>query len=391
MRVVVVVPWEPWRTGDGIVLPLHSHLHELSARHDLTVLASGSRQAAEQRLDGAAATLPEQVRVRWFGTDLPAPLDYAVRRARSELVGEPAHVLYVERPALLAALDAEAATADVVHLVGWGTAQLARRVAPVPAVHFAVDPWEPSWDNRRLSRPRRLADAGQRAKVRRHEARHYPHAVSVVVVAHTDADLLRERVPGITVDVVPNGVDAGPPPSALPDEPVLGFHGAFETQANVDGATALVEQVLPLVRESVPAARVLLVGRRPSPEVRALAQRPGVELRADVPDVRSELERMSVHVSWMPSGMGQKNKVLEAMAAARPVVVNDRGASGIGAGDGVHVAPDVATAAQEVVRLLADRRLAQAAGAAARERVLREFTWAASAAAMERVWERAAR
>ncbi|MCW2779325.1 MAG: glycosyl transferase group 1 [Frankiales bacterium] len=391
MRVLVVVPWEPWRVSDGIVLPMHHHLHALAGRHALTVVAGGSRSGAEQRRTGVDAALPDGVVVRWTGTGVPPGPDYVLRRLRSELSGEPAHVHWVERPALLRAVDEEARRADVVHLVGWGTAQLAARVAPVPAVHYAVDPWEPSWENRRLSRARRLADAGQRAKVGRHEARHYPQAACVVVVAESDAAHLRATVPGVHVDVVPNGVDPGPAPTPLPSAPVLGFHGAFETQANVDGATALVEQVLPRVRVTVPDARVLLVGRTPPRAVQALAERPGVELRADVPDVRAELDRVRVHVSWMPSGRGQKNKVLEALAAGRPAVVNALGASGIGPGGGLEVAPDLDAAAAAVVRLLQDDPHARAASVAARERVLQEFTWEASARGIERAWERARR
>ena len=391
MRVLVVVPWEPWRLADGVILPLHHHLHELAGRHRITVVSSGSASAHELRTAGPARTLPDGVTARTFGTSRPPVLDYALRRLRSEVRREPAHVLYVERPELLAALAEEVPSADVLHLVGWGTAQLATRFPEVPAVHYAVDPWEVSWRNRPFPLWRRTADLGQRAMVRRHEARHYPRASSVVVVAEPDAELLRRRIPAARVEVVPNGVAAGAEPIPLPAAPVLGFHGAFETQANVDGARALVERVWPLVRAQVPEATVRLVGREPSPEVLALAARPGVELVADAPDMRTELDAMTVHVTWMPSGLGQKNKVLEAMAAARPVVANDRGASGIGAGDGVIVAGDERAAAEEVVALLRDAGRAAEVGRAGRARVLRDFTWAASAARMERLWERAAR
>ena len=340
-------------------------------------------------MTGIAARLPSGMDLRWFGTGWPLALDFAGRRLRSEISREPAHVHFTERAGLLAALDEEVATADVVHLVGWGTARLARRVAPVPAVHYAVDPWASSSGNRRLSRLRRLVDSGERAKIAAHERRYYPDAVSVVLVAAADAEQLRAEVPDVVVDVVPNGVDPGPPPAPLPCAPIIGFHGAFETQANVDAAVVLVEQVLPRVRAQLREATVLLVGRAPSAQVQALASRPGVELRADVLSVRAELERMAVHVSWMPSGRGQKNKVLEAMAAARPVVVNERGASGIGAGDGIHVAASLDAAADEVVRLLRSPAEAAAMGSAGRQRVLREFTWAASAAGIERIWQRA--
>jgi glycosyltransferase involved in cell wall biosynthesis len=388
VRVLVVSPWEPWRTGDGVVLALHHHLHELAGRHRFTVLAAGSSDDAEQQLSGSAATLPEGVDVRWFGTARPAALDYAERRLRSEWRRDPAHTLFVERPGLLAALPAAAADADLVHLVGWGTAQLAAAVAPTPAVHFAVDPWAANFANRSLPPWRRLSDIGQVAKARRHERRYYPSARAVVVVSEDDAGQLRKDIPGARIVVVPNGVIAGPPPVPLPVEPVLGFHGAFEARHNVDAARALVEQILPGVRAIVPAAKALVVGRDPTPAVQRLAG-DAVEVRGSVPDIRVELDRLGVYVAWMTSGFGLKNKVLEAMAAGRPVVASDRGASGIGAGPGLVVARNEADAVEQVVRLLRDPAAAAAAGADNRRRVERDFTWAASAARMEAVWEQA--
>lgn len=389
VRVLVVVPWEPWRLADGVVLPLHQHLHALAGRHEITVVASGSRVGGELRVTGPERTLPDGVVCRSYGTSTPPALDYLIRTARSAGRGEPAHVLYVERPGLLAALAEEEPAADVLHLVGWGTAQLATRFPGTPAVHYAVDPWEASWDNRGLARWRALTDAGQRRLVRRHEARHYPRAASVAVVAAADADLLRARIPAARFAVVPNGVEPGPPTRALPGDDVLGFHGAFETLANVDGARALVDRIWPRVRDRLPGATVRLAGRDPSREIRELAERPGVTLRADVPDMRAELDRIAVHVAWMPSGLGQKNKVLEAMAAGRPVVANARGASGIGAGDGLLVAADEASAAAEIAALLTDRERAAAVGRAGRDRVVRDFGWATSARLMEQLWDRA--
>lgn len=386
MRVLVVVPWEPWRLADGVILPLHQHLHALAGRHEIRIVASGSRTRDELRVTGPERTLPDGVVCRSYGTTRPAALDYLLRTVGGAARGEPAHVRYVERPGLLAALAEEVPRAEVLHLVGWGTAQLATRYPRTPAVHVAVDPWEASWHNRGLPWWRTPTDAGQRRLVRRHEARHYPHAACVAVVAPADADLLRARIPAARFAVVPNGVEPGPPPRGLPAGDVLGFHGAFETQANVDGARALVERILPLVRRRRPGATVLLAGRDPSREVRLLAGRPEVDLHAGPVDMRAELDAMSVHVTWMPSGLGLKNKVLEAMAAGRPVVANARGASGIGAGDGLLVAGDEQAAADAIVDLLEDRTRAEATGRAGRERVLARFGWDASARAVEELW-----
>ena len=380
----MVIPWAPWRTSDGAVLPVHHHLHQLAGRHQITVLAAGSGSPDEERVVGPDRSLPDGVVVRWYGTARPGWLDLADRRVRGSLRREPAHALYVERAGLMRAFDELAPQVDLVHLAGWGTAQLAARTA-TPAVHFAIDPWAGNLANRQLTGARRLAEAGQRRLAARHERRWYPRSRAVALVAEPDAQLLGGQIPGARFVVVPNGVVAGEPPAPLPEEPVLGFHGAFEAQANVDAARVLVERVWPRVRASVPEARVLLVGRSPGPEVQALVQ-PGVELVADAPSVRAELDRMAVHVDWMTSGMGLKNKVLEAMAAGRPVVANSKGANGIGAGPGLVVAASEDEAAQQTVALLSDRSLLAQQGAAARSRVAEHFSWRARAEALARAW-----
>src|SRR4051812_12871650 len=315
---------------------LHHHLRHLAPRHDITVFAAGAR-AVEGSCAGGG-TLPEQVRCRWFGTRRPRAVDYAMRRVQSEIRREPSQVCWVERPALLRAVREHVATQepDLVYAFGWGTAGIWRHAGEVPVVHFATDSWDLNYAVRRLPWWRQVTDAGQRRKVRRYEQQHYPRLARTVVVAEPDAEHLRALAPGAHVAVVPNGVEPGEPPSPPPTQDVLGFHGFFEATHNVSAATTLVRDVLPLVRERVPTARVRLIGRRPPRELRALAGR-DVDVSADVPTVRPELDRVAVYVAPMTTGSGMKNKVLEAMAAGRAVVTNPLGAAGIGAGDGVIV------------------------------------------------------
>jgi glycosyltransferase involved in cell wall biosynthesis len=390
VRVVVVSAWEPWRTSDGAAFVLDHQLRHLADRHEITLLAAGAPVPRVSPVRDVADRYPG-VHVSWFGPEISPPADYVRRLVWSAQHREPAHVAFVERPGLLAAYDdALEDGADLVHLHGWGTARLAERATGVPAVHVAIDPWSANLANRRLSPVRRVLDTGQARRVASHEARYYPAAAAVVVVTEADAELVRQVAPGAHVEVVPNGVETGAlptPPSA--ERPVLGFHGVFDSQANVDAATHLVTQLLPRVRATVPNATVLLAGRRPPREIRRLAG-DGVELRADVPDIRTALGEMTVHVDWMTSGAGIKNKVLEAMAAGRPVVASPAGAQGIGAGPGLVVADDLATAAAEIVWLLTDPGMLQAAGAAARERVTTDFSWSANARSIEALWERVA-
>lgn len=386
VRALVVSAWPPWWVTDGSVWVLHHHLRFLADRHDVAVLAAGA-PAVECPVPPHARALPGAAEARWFGRSSSASLDYARRWLTARRTDEPMHVGYVERPALLAAMGQQIAAhrPDVVHAFGWGSAGLWRHADGVPVVHVAVDAWSSNADNRRLPAWRRLTDMGELGRIRRHEQRHYPHAAAVVVVAPADADDLRTLAPAARIEVVANGVDAGPEPDAPPAAPVLGFHGSFDARHNIDAARELVTVVLPRVQRTVPDARVLLVGRRPGPEIRRLV-RPGVELRADVADARAELQDVAVYVAPLVSGAGLKNKVLEAMAAGRPVVTTPKGAAGIGGGGGIEVADNPLGVADHVVALLGDRARLAAAGAEARRRVVAEFTWEQSAGRIDRLW-----
>jgi polysaccharide biosynthesis protein PslH len=391
VRALVVSAWAPWWLTDGSVWVLHHHLRFLADRHDVAVLAAGA-PAAESPVPTEVQNLPGAVDTRWFGRSSSASVDYARRWVRARRTGEPMHVGYVERSALLRAMREQIATQrpDVVHAFGWGTAGLWRYADGVPVVHVAVDAWSSNATNRLVPSWRQLADRGELDRIRAHEQQHYPQDAAVVVVAPTDADDVRAVAPAARVEVVANGVDAGPEPEARPAAPVLGFHGSFEARHNIDAARELVRVVLPRVRRAVPDVKVLLIGRNPGPEVRSLV-RPGVELRADVGDARAELRDVAVYVAPLVSGTGLKNKVLEAMAAGRPVVTTPKGAAGIGAGGGVTVADDVAGVADAVVALLADPAQVAADGIAARQRVVAEFTWDKSAHRIEQLWQEASR
>jgi glycosyltransferase involved in cell wall biosynthesis len=385
MRVLVVSAWSPFRATDGDSLVLAHHLHELAGRHEMTVLAADDGDGGEP----AGGPLPDTISVRSFGANRLGPLSVVRRRATGLARLEPDHVGWVERPGLLRAIDVEldACPPDVVHLFGWGTAQLWSRLRGVPCVHMPVDGWADGVHNRALPGWRRVTDIGQPALVRRHERRHYPRCGAVVVVAPGERDRLAAKVPGARIEVVTNGVDAGPPPAAraAADRPTLVFHGSFGTRANQDAARFLTAQVLALVQRRHPTTRVALVGRDDGPEVHALVN-DDVEVTGAVPDVAAALQRADVYVAPMVSGSGIKNKVLEAMAAARPVVATSLAMDGIGAGAGVLVADDPESLAAHIAGLLDDRARAEAMGGAARDRVCRDHSWAGSARTLEALW-----
>ena len=89
---------------------------------------------------------------------------------------------------------------------------------------------------------------------------------------------------------------------------------------NIDAVTWFAIEVLPARTAVRPDVRFYIVGMNPAPAVPALARDPGVVVTGTVPDVRPYLQHAAAVVAPLRVARGMQNKVLEAMAMARPVV-----------------------------------------------------------------------
>jgi glycosyltransferase involved in cell wall biosynthesis len=201
-----------------------------------------------------------------------------------------------------------------------------------------------------------------------------------VVVTEGDAADLGERLV-----VVPNGVDVtaadlGPPTRCRVLLPGSLFYGP-----NVDGARWFVDEAWPAIRSAVPQAELVLAGRGPTSEVRALGERPGVAVHADVADMAVEMAAAKVVVVPLRYGTGTRLKALEALAGRRALVGTTVGLAGLGIEDGVHarVADDAPGLARATVTALTDGNDGAAGGvdlvAQGRALVEHSHTWDAQA------------
>ncbi len=171
----------------------------------------------------------------------------------------------------------------------------------------------------------------------------------------------------------PDGEDPG---GDAPKAEIV-FVGAMDYWANADAAVWFVNECWPAVRASQPHATLAIVGARPVRQVRALAAEPGVAVTGRVRDVRPFLKAARLAVAPMRVARGVQNKVLEAMAMARPVVATPAAAEGIDAapGEELVIADGADSFARSVCDLLDDAGRRRAIGAAARARILRDYSW----------------
>jgi len=207
-------------------------------------------------------------------------------------------------------------------------------------------------------------------------------------VSEAEASLFRELAPESAEKIggLNNGVDydyfdpavALETPFADGGDPLV-FTGAMDYWANVDAVTWFAKQVFPGIRAKRPAAEFWIVGARPAAQVTALESLPGVHVTGSVPDVRPYIKHARMVVAPLRLARGIQNKVLEAMAMARPVVASPEALEGIDAkiGDEVIRADGVIEFVNEVIILFDDAN-AESIGERARTRVIDGYGWSAN-------------
>jgi sugar transferase (PEP-CTERM/EpsH1 system associated) len=200
---------------------------------------------------------------------------------------------------------------------------------------------------------------------------------------------------GVATDWFPNGVDSEYfAPTGEPFDPdTISFVGRMDYYPNQQCMLEFCRATLPLVRARRAAVKLVIVGADPSPEIRALAQIPGVTVTGSVPDVRPYVRRSALMVAPLAIARGTQNKLLEAMAMGVPVVTSAAAAGGVDALDRRHFlvasTPDaVARAVLDVLESPHERaRLAHAG----RARMLTHHDWGRSMQRLDRMVERCVR
>ena len=161
------------------------------------------------------------------------------------------------------------------------------------------------------------------------------------------------------------------------DKPIVGFVGVMDYRPNIDAVTWFARTCWPGIRSKHPSAIFRIVGRRPARRVLKLQRTPGIEVIGGVDDVVGEIRRFTVSVAPMRIARGLQNKVLEAMAAERAVVLTPQAAEGIAA---VHnrdflVAKGTSEMIEAICHLLGDPTKRQQIGEAARHLVANDYNW----------------
>jgi polysaccharide biosynthesis protein PslH len=200
------------------------------------------------------------------------------------------------------------------------------------------------------------------------------------VLVTSESDALRIRAPRVTV--YPNTIPRVEKPSfGLRDHAII-FTGNLEYDPNIGAMEWFSREVWPRIHQADPKLEWRIAGRNPQAIPRSAARAVNVRIVGPVRDAVAEIARAKVAVVPLLAGSGTRFKILEAWAAATPVVSTPIGAEGLDAKSEEHLV--LATCphefAEAVLRLVRDPGLVGAKGRALYlERYTTEAGWEALA------------
>lgn len=175
-------------------------------------------------------------------------------------------------------------------------------------------------------------------RLRRVETEIAQKALRTLVVSEDEANLYRSFVPENIqnkIVAVSNGVDSVffSPEAEFVKQDIIPFRlvfvGALDYRANLDGIAWFLDNIWQSIKEKYPQAELDLVGSNPGEKTQAFAKTAGVNLIGRVDDVRPYIQRAAAVTVPLRVARGIQNKVLEAMAMAKPVLATPMSLQGI--------------------------------------------------------------
>jgi polysaccharide biosynthesis protein PslH len=274
--------------------------------------------------------------------------------------------------------------ADVVVVSGLNVLPLLGAVQGAKKVWYAADEWV--WHHLSMFRPLRKSTWHEvkDGLVKGMYERAYRHMLDRVwVVSSADAKAFKWFAGMPQTDILPNGVDTNlyapltPRPEVIPNSCV--FWGRLDFGPNIQAVEWFAQKIWPLVRAKVPTARLRIYGFQPTPAVTRFAGKDGIDVTADVPDIRAKVQECGVVVLPFVSGGGIKNKLLEASGMAMPIVATRRTTHGLKGSPPLRFADKPQEYVAALTELWSNAAQAETLGQAARTWVKEHHTWDSAA------------
>ena len=218
-------------------------------------------------------------------------------------------------------------------------------------------------------------------KLQRYEHDVCPKFDRNFTVSSLDGERLEEIAPGISTDVIANGVDVDYFYATNDVQPTAGrliMVSGMNWFPNRDAVLHMCQDIWPALAKEIPAASWICVGSSPPPELLSLAdQDDRVVVTGFVDDVRPYMADAQIYLCPMRDGGGTRLKILDAMSMGKPIVATSMAYEGIAVTpeENVLIADSPAEFVVQIRRLMNDAQLCRTLGENARSFVTENYSW----------------
>ena len=201
----------------------------------------------------------------------------------------------------------------------------------------------------------------------------------VLAASEADAARVQALAAGVRVAVFPNALPLRPTPDEAEEE-VIAFSGNMEYHPNVSAVRFFATEVWRGLREKHKGLVWRLIGKNPHAVQDIVGDDPRIELTGPIADALPELAKAKIVVAPLLAGSGTRVKIMEAWAAARPVIASPIGAEGLPIieGENIVLAEAPREWIEKVLKLLRSEPERRLLGAAGRSMFERELCWPAA-------------
>jgi glycosyltransferase involved in cell wall biosynthesis len=390
-KVLVIDEWVPYPLDCGKKIRTFNLLKNLATSFDITLMCYAD--SAEDYTTGMA-----QIGVRVVGVKdrrlKKWTLPFYARVGLNLFESVPFSTTYHVRPEFLTAIRRFIATEnpDVIHCEWTNLVPLLEgadlRKVVIASHNIESDIWFRLSERTRNPLKKMIAH-NQAVKIEKLERDWYPRVACCTSVSKNDHAVIESY--GGRSCVVENGVDVDYYQSIIPvdDGNIIAFTASYDTFSNQDAAHHFIDKSWRLVKQEVPDAILLFIGKCPTEKMKkAAATDPSIHLTGWVDDVRPCIARAKVCIVPLRIGGGSRLKIFEAMAMKKAIVSTRIGAEGIDGADGKDfiLSDSPRDFSNAVVACLLDTSLREKLSGNAFRFVKDRYDWRALAEIQKDVW-----
>ncbi len=213
-------------------------------------------------------------------------------------------------------------------------------------------------------------------RIKRYESDIFTYFQKHLIISEQDKNIFEKKIREKLI-ILPNGVNTQYfTPLKVNKKYDTGFVGNMGYRPNILATMFLAKSILPELKKDNKNIKVLIAGARPAWRVKKLQDK-NIEVSGWLEDIRIAYSEIKVFVSPIFTGIGQQNKILEAMAMEIPVITTSTVNNAIGAEDGknILIADNKDEFYYSISKILHDPILEQSIGEEARRFIVENYNW----------------